>query len=764
MPLYQLKNKIDVFKTLDNKKSKQIKEQLFKSYIKFFILCNKFKDYQLVDNDLNIITNKEEYLNNESMYEKRKNIDIKMINTKTNEYFFVCCRYYDEEQLLKYYNLAEMHYQVNQYKQFHIDNYKNINRNNIDINNETQQDKKPNKKTDETNDSDNEEFYEPDEIQENSKELLEKSFKKSSNETQQSEIIKSSNEIKKSKPKYKLGLFVKSKQEFLKKYNNSKSSYLMSIIDPEEDVYDYQYFLNIANSFEFKDFMLITNKKEILLRNYQQDIISQIKPKNNILNICPNIGSHFILSEFILKRNIKNVLVLDTDTKWNNIFENYYGFDDYNIKHIENKNELINISKNLKNKNIIFISKKLFLVNYPFISNYKPILVICNNPYYLQYFNNDKIVFNTINKLKSQYNIFISHHNVKVENTNIINFNFNKLKYYELRNHWKVFDDVDKYPNQIIIYPDFKDEKYTNFLQEMVCDNINFNELFEIKNDKFFNSIMVNKFITSFISNKEFTTDQNTVYENLYNTNYNYNLVSNKDSQIWILPKDNFEIVANLLVNILSKDYHYKFFDYLIINNTQDVDLINNQIIEKENNIQEHYCKGLIILTNGILEDNVIIKNCSSIVFMHNDITYNEYELFMYKCLNNHNNKRNIIMIGFNTDIYQLLYNFNDGIHNFENENDKIKYIVKNNLFYINKNPYINKTLKKLKIIIKDYKQKLVGCNGYFNTEDKDDEKRKEQIELQNKFYDLQYKEIEYNKLKTKFYDADKVIDEIINY
>ena len=115
MPLYQLKNKINVFKTLEKKKSKLIKEQLFKSYIKLFILCNKFKDYRLVDNNLNIITDKEKYLNNENLYEKRKNIDIKMINIKTNEYFFVCCRFYDEEQLLKSYNLAEMHYQVNQY-------------------------------------------------------------------------------------------------------------------------------------------------------------------------------------------------------------------------------------------------------------------------------------------------------------------------------------------------------------------------------------------------------------------------------------------------------------------------------------------------------------------------------------------------------------------------------------------------------------------------------------------------------------------------
>ena len=37
-------------------------KQLFKSYIKLFILCNKFKDYRLVDNNLNIITDKEKYL------------------------------------------------------------------------------------------------------------------------------------------------------------------------------------------------------------------------------------------------------------------------------------------------------------------------------------------------------------------------------------------------------------------------------------------------------------------------------------------------------------------------------------------------------------------------------------------------------------------------------------------------------------------------------------------------------------------------------
>lgn len=753
MPLSQLKNKINVFKTLDNKKNKQIREQLFKSYIKFFILCNKFKDYRLVDDNLNIITNKEEYLEKESMYVKRKNIDIKMINTKTNEYFFVCCRYYDEEQLLKYYNLAEMHYQVNQYSCFHVDNYRKMNRNNIDINNDLKKDDTSDKTKD--TETDEEEFFEfiPDEI---SKENLDKNLENSQETKQETN--------QEQKPKYKLGLIVKSKSEFLKKYNNSRSQYLTSIIDPEEDVYDYQYFLKIADNFEFKDFMLNTSKKEILLRNYQQDIISQFKPKNNVLNVCPNIGTHFILSEFILKNNVKNVLVLeDNNSKWNNIFENYYGFDTYNKLYLENKNDFINVSKSLKSKNIVFISTKIFIVNYPFIPNYKSNLIVCNDPYYLQYFNKDKIVFNTLNILRSQYNIFISHQNINVKDTNTINFNFNKLKYYELRNHWKVFDEVDKYPNQIILHPDFKDEKYDNFLREMVCDHINFNELFEIRNDQFFNSIMVNMFITMFISNKEFTVDQNTVYENLYNSNYNYNLVDNKDSQFWILPETNFDKVSKLLVDILKKDHIYKFFDYLIIDKNQDVNESNNQILEKEKHLLEHYYKGLIILTNGVLNDKVIINNCSSIMFLHNDITYNEYESFLYKSMNNYN-KRNIVIIGFNTDIYQVLFKFEDGIHNFTNhDNEKIKYLVMNNIFYVNRNPYINRSLKELETIINDYKQKLVGFDEYLDTED-DDELKKKQMELKNKFFDLQYKENEYNKLKTKFYNNNELIQEIISY
>lgn len=721
MPLYQLKNKINVFKTLEKKKNKLIKEQLFKSYIKLFILCNKFKDYRLVDNNLNIITDKEKYLNNENLYEKRKNIDIKMINIKTKEYFFVCCRFYDEEQLLKSYNLAEMHYQVNQYKQFQTNNYKNIHRNEININNDIIQDDS------QTENSDNEPFYEPDEIH---------------SQQSKSEISQSIN-----KPKYKLGLFVKSKQEFIKKYNNSKSYYLMSIIDPEEDVYDYQYFLNIANSFEFKDFMLKTNKKEIVLRNYQQDIINQIQLGNNILNVCSNIGTHFILSDFIFKNEIKNILILDTKTKWDKIFENYYGFDDYNVKYIENNNDLIFIDKN-----IFFISK--ISEKYKFLSKYNFDLVISNISY-------DKITFNFINKLKTKYNIFISHQNLNIENINIINFNFNKLKYYELRNHWKVFDEVDKYPNQIIIHPDFKDKKYTDFIQEMNSDNINFDKLFEIKSNK---STLIDKFISSFISNKEFTDNQNTIYEKLYNINYN--LVNNKDSQIWVLPKKNFNINANLLINILQKDYHYKYFNYLIIDNTLDIDTINNQLLEKENNIQKHYYKGFIILTNGILDNNIVIKNCSSVVFLHNNITYNEYEAFLNKCLNNHNNIQNFVIIGFNTDIYQLLYNFNDGIHTFVNNTNKITYIVKNNLFYINKNPYILKTLKKLEQYINEYKPKLSMYKGEgdFNINHSDDNIRKEQIELKNQYNDLEYKESEYKKIKSKFYDVNSLIEEILSY
>lgn len=750
MPLNQLINKINVFKTLDKKNNYQIREQLFKSYIKFFILCNKFKDYQLIDNNLNLITNKEEYLEKESMYIKRKNIDIKMINTKTNEYFFVCCRYYDEEQFLNKYNLEEMHYQVNQYKCFHIDNYKNINRNNITINNEKNED--TNKANGNETDEHTEEFFEftPD---------------KPSKENKINIQVNSQEQ----KPKYKLGLFVKSKQNFLKKYNNSRNIYLKSIINPENDVYDYQYFLNIADSFEFKDYMLKTNKKEIILRNYQQDIVNQIKLKNNILNICPNIGTHFILSDFIIKNNINNVLILESDikdTKWNNIFDNYYGFDDYHKQYLENKNDILNALKNSYAKNIYFVSKNNFIEYFLTLSRYKPNLVVCKDNYYLQYFDKDKITFNTINKLKAQYNIFITHQNINKKDVNIINFNYNKLKYYEIRNHWKILDDNNyKYPNQIIFHPDFKDEKYINFLQEMVCDYINFEELFEISNNRFFNNIMVNKFITSFISNKEFTTNQNTVYENLYNSNYNYNLVNNKDSQIWILPKTNFEIVANLLINVLKNDNHYKFFDYLVINNNQNTVNINKIILDKEKNMLEHYYKGLIIFTNGILNDNVFISNCSSIVFMHNDITYNEYESFLYKCMNNYHIKKNYVIIGFNKDIYQIVFNFEDGIHDFtKHENEKIKYIVLNNLYYINRNPFINKKLKTLENIIKDYKQKLINCDGFFDTENKDDNKRKEQINLQNKYYDLQYKEVEYNKLKTRFYDSNKLIDEISNY
>ena len=756
MPLYQLKNKINVFKNLDNKKDKQVREQLFKSYIKFFILCNQFKDYRLIDDNLNIITNKEEYLNNENMYEKRKNIDIKMFNIKTNEYFFACCRYYDEEQLLKKYNLAEMYYQVNQYSCFHDDNYRKMNRNDIDINNDLKKDDTPDKTKD--LDNDEEEFFEftPDDTP---KEVKPETNKETNKETNQDQPPQ--------KPKYKLGLFVKSKKDFINKYNNSRSQYLTSIIDPDEDVYDFQYFLNIADTFEFKDFMLKTNKKEILLRNYQQDIINQFKPNNNILNVCPNVGTHFMLSNFIFKNNLNKILVLNSDikdTKWENIFENYYGFDNYHKQCLENKNDIINTFKKLYSKSIFFISKQVFIENYQFITRYHPNLIVCDDDYYLQYFNKDKIVFNTINKLKSSYNIFITHQKVNVKDTNIINFNYNKLKYIELRNHWKVYDEIDKYPNQIIIHPDFKDEKYIDFLREMVCDHINFEELFEIKNGQFFNSIMVNEFITMFISNREFTTDQNTVYENMYNSNYNYNLVNSKDSQIWILPETNFDKVSNLLVDILKKDHQYKFFDYLVINNKDDINSINSQILEKEKNVLEHYCKGLIILTNGILDNNVLINNCSSIMFLHNDITYNEYEAFLYKCMDNYNSKRNIVIIGFNTDIYQVLFSFEDGIHNFEkHRNEKIQYIVKNNIFYINKNPTINRMLKTLETIIKDYKQKLIGYDEYLDTED-DEELKKKQNDLKNKFYDLQYKEFEYNKLKTKFYDSDKLIQEIISY
>ena len=119
--IYDLTKHFDIFNNLDNKnyvlfkdlnmiQYKSIRGNLYEKFIKLIILCNKFNDYKLLNNNYKIIVNKENYAKQSNINDSCKDgkIDIKLFNKNTKQLLFLSCKYYNPEQLLKDYGILEM--------------------------------------------------------------------------------------------------------------------------------------------------------------------------------------------------------------------------------------------------------------------------------------------------------------------------------------------------------------------------------------------------------------------------------------------------------------------------------------------------------------------------------------------------------------------------------------------------------------------------------------------------------------------------------
>ena len=502
--------------------------------------------------------------------------------------------------------------------------------------------------------------------------------------------------------KYKLGLCVRDKEEFIKKYNSSRDTSNKNLIDLNY-VFDYKYFLNIINNFKFNKYMLITkNKPSIKPYDYQQNIINQIKPGNNLIGACPRSGKSYIIGGFIAQNKIKNVLILtpiikETKTQWiDDIFNKYSDFNCYNIQNPQSSKDLNNLE--LKDKNIIVISKQLLQENYQsFEDKFKDLinkeketenetdnnqdsdpenkqinlLINSINPKinqlkssYKQFiFNPDLIVFDehdfhgtsdlskdiikTYSK-KAKYNVYLTATYFK-SLCNVSKLNVIKLEYSELRQY------KPEYPERIFLtsrlnkkYYD-KVEEYLNNTEEY--ETYDFTELFSINKNHDFNHYaeivhFVEKYLSGNLLNKHSILNRLKRY------------IPNKSTQIWFLPQDNIKFISNNLKKILEQNSYYKYYEIVCINSKEklkDNDL-KEYINKLENNIKHNDKQGLIILAGGMLQRGITLENCSAILFLNNSESYEKYIQSTYRCLSSNKNKKYVAHIRIENDMDLLEY------------------------------------------------------------------------------------------------------------
>ena len=583
--IFDLINNLNIYKELNNidKQSLSNKGLYYEKFIKLLIICNKFKNYQLLDKNYKKILNKEEYLKKSKIFDScfEGKIDIKLFDGIN--YFFVSCKYFNEEKTLNYYGILEMNEEIK----------------NKGINN------------------------------------------------------------------YSLGLFIKDKNEFIKKYNRSRNYDIKKLINLD-NVYDYNYFLNIINDFKFDNSMLLTIKPELKLRFYQNNIINKIKIGNNLIGACPRSGKSYMIGGFIDKYKFNNILIItpiikETKTQWiNDIFNKYSNFENYKILNPLSNIELNNIK--LKDNNIIIISKQLLQNHYKEF-NFKPDLLVFDEH---DFTGTTDLSKDIIKKYECQYNIYLTATYYKslinVKKLNKIIFTYEELRQYE-----------NKYPEPIYFTPRFE-INYFNKINNELENNFNFNYslLFEIDNKtkKFKNEEKVIDFINYYLSgNKICPIHPISKRINKY--------LMKQSTQLWFLPLEHINEISKNLKILLNEDLYYRDYNIICINSKNKIDNINYFIEDEENKVIKENKKGLIILVGGMLQRGITLKNCNAVFFLNNTTSYEKYIQCKFRCLSEKDNKKYGIIVDFDINrILSIILNYSNNKINIDMPIiDKIKLI-----------------------------------------------------------------------------------------
>jgi len=598
-----------------------------------------------------------------------------------------------------------------------------------------------------------------------------------------SEIKTYLDDLKLYNDKYIIGLIIKNKEEFIKKYNNSKNNTLKKIINIDYifDINDLKEWLEYINkNFSF-EWLKNKNKQNFKLYDYQINLINKIdNNKNILLGACPRTGKTYIIAGYINKNKdkLKDILIItpcpkETLEQWNEIYDNYYEFDSFNILKIETSKELKNIK--LKDKNIIIISKQLLQINYKEF-DYEPNLLIFDEH---DFHGTSELSKDIIKKysIKSQ-NIYLTGTYYKslynIKNPTVILYN-----YYDLHK------DNPKTPEQIYLTSRFNKDIY----KEIKLNNLefNFNLLFSLNNKNNFEyeqdiKYFIHYYITNDIINR---------IKKIYDI---YEQEDNKYTHLWFLPENNIDLISKNLVKILVKNNYYRNFDILTFNSknyylyeieydnikedykTNEIKLSKNINIKDFIKKQEKKIKinsnkfGLLILVGGMLQRGISLSHINTIFFLNESESYAKYLQSTYRCLTEEKNKKVGIIIDFNINrILSLFINYNDKDENINklNIDDKIKYMIDNNMINLDIDKLINEDINNKMVKIDENLKtfKFDGQKSLQNILDKWNENPINQLNIFKKLIEDTYENlnlnINFDFLKTLKNIDDKEIKKI---
>lgn len=278
------------------------------------------------------------------------------------------------------------------------------------------------------------------------------------------------------------------------------------------------------------------------------------------------------------------------------------------------------------------------------------------------------------------------------------------LEFFKDKTIYEIFKPYEKMPDLYLMTNMFDQEKYENIKKNIMGSNygFSFDVLFSLNLNKIFRYQNEIELFLKYISGSEKESN----YKNKDKTIFGRieSICSRKPFvQIWFLPSDNINVISENLKKKMLENNNLKDYRILCINrkNNDLVKDVRNEIIKEEIIARSEEKKGLILLAGNMLNLGITIKSCDLVILMNNTLSSDKVIQQMYRCMSEDDNKKMGFVVDLNISrVLQTCINHTIYKNNLSVE-DKIKYIVENNLINIDSDLMILKKLNSEKIVLK---------------------------------------------------------------
>ena len=315
------------------------------------------------------------------------------------------------------------------------------------------------------------------------------------------------------------------------------------------------------------------------------------------------------------------------------------------------------------------------------------------------------------------------------------------LKCFPKKSINDIFKPYATMPDLHIITNMFDQQKYNELIKNN-NDGFSFNTLLSLDDNNQFNFNNEISIFLNYITNPEINK-VNSIFKRiddlclLHNSRHSF-------TQLWFLPSNNINNISKNLKTLMMKNNILNKYNIVCINrkNNQLCKNIKEEIIKQEQFAKFNNMSGLIVLAScripirvagNMLGLGITIERCDIVFLMHNITSPDKIMQQMFRCMTEGPNKKIGIVIDLNVNrtintITNIKINSSDD-NNIEN---KIKYVIENNLINIDNDIFINKELNANKVIqrilnlwaidpINSYTSILANLNNECNYYDYDD-------------------------------------------